>query len=64
MDFGEFSLFGFGIWLLVGWKDGKRYRMREVRENCMSMCMVVVNIGNGKLSLLGENIYLLYYKIG
>lgn len=48
----------------MGRKDGKRYRTREARENCTSMCMAVVNIGNGKPSLSGENIHLLYYKIG
>ena len=43
-----------------GRREGKKYRTRQARLNCINMWMDVVNIGNGKSSCLESNIHLLY----
>ena len=46
---------------LLGRKDGTKYKTRQDKANCTSICMDVVNRGKAKLSLSESNIHLLYY---
>ena len=48
------------LWPFFGRNEGTKNNIKDANENCTRKCTAVVNMGNRKLSLSGENIHLLY----